>query len=50
MINGPFEIAIGRCAVVADPWDNVLVLLDNSKGFLTTDDTGHVTGVARRDR
>jgi predicted enzyme related to lactoylglutathione lyase len=47
LINGPFEIAIGRCAVVADPWGNPLVLLDNSKGFFTTDDAGSVTGVAR---
>jgi lactoylglutathione lyase len=42
----PFDIAIGRCAVLADPWDNQLVILDNSKGRLTTDDTGNVTGVA----
>jgi hypothetical protein len=42
LINRPFEIAIGRCAVVADPWDNLLVLLENSKGFLATDDTGTV--------
>jgi predicted enzyme related to lactoylglutathione lyase len=23
IVNGPFDIAIGRCVVVADPWDNV---------------------------
>ena len=40
----PFDIAIGRCAVVADPWDNQLVLLDNSKGQLVTDDEGNVIG------
>lgn len=41
----PFDIAIGRCAVVADPWDNQLVMLDNSKGTLTTDEAGNVTGI-----
>jgi catechol 2,3-dioxygenase-like lactoylglutathione lyase family enzyme len=40
--SGPFEIAIGRCAVVADPWGNVLVLLDMSKGPLKTDPDGNV--------
>jgi catechol 2,3-dioxygenase-like lactoylglutathione lyase family enzyme len=40
----PFDITIGRCAVVADPWDNHLVLLDNTKGQLTTDENGNVIG------
>ena len=44
VVNGPFDIAIGRCAVVADPWGNVLVMLDMSKGRLTTDAEGNVTG------
>lgn len=39
---GPIEIAIGRCAVVADPWGNTLVLLDMSKGPLRTDSAGNV--------
>jgi len=34
----PFDIRIGRCAVVKDPWGNELVLLDNSKGRLVTDE------------
>jgi len=46
VVEGPFDIAIGRCAVVADPFDNLLVLLDNSKGFLATDADGNVTGLA----
>lgn len=37
LIAGPFDIAIGLCAVVADPWDNILVLLDTSKGALRMD-------------
>lgn len=45
VIVAPFDIAIGKCAVVADPWGNHLVLLDNSKGRLVTDDAGNVTGV-----
>ena len=42
----PFEIPIGRCVVVRDPWGNELVLLDTSKGLLTTDAEGNVTGSA----
>jgi predicted enzyme related to lactoylglutathione lyase len=41
---GPFEIAIGQCAVVGDPWGNALVLLDMSKGALKTDSEGNVLG------
>ena len=40
-----FGIPIGKCAVVADPWDNVLVLLDNSAGHFVTDADGNVIGV-----
>src|SRR5437879_2742991 len=38
----PFDIPIGRCAVVADPWGNRLVVLDNSKGLLVTGPDGRV--------
>lgn len=38
----PFDIQIGRCAVVQDPWGNQLVLLDTSKGLLVTDAEGNV--------
>lgn len=37
-----FDIPIGRCAVVRDPWGTVLVLLDMSKGPLVTDGDGRV--------
>lgn len=40
----PFDIRIGRCCVVRDPWGNELVLLDFSKGLLQTDGQGNVTG------
>ena len=42
----PFDIQIGRCAVVQDPWGNQFVLLDSSKGTLVTDDEGNVIGNA----
>ncbi len=38
----PFDIAIGRCAVVEDPWGNRFVVLDNRKGRLVTDAEGNV--------
>jgi predicted enzyme related to lactoylglutathione lyase len=42
----PFDIQIGRCVIVADPWGNRLVLLDASKGLLLTDAQGNVIGNA----
>jgi lactoylglutathione lyase len=44
IIVGPFDIQIGRCVVVEDPWGNQLVLLDASKGLLVTDADGNVIG------
>ncbi len=41
-----FDIPVGRVAVVADPFDNVLVLVDLSKGAYETDDQGDVTSVS----
>ena len=40
----PFDIQIGRCVVVEDPWGNPLGLLDASKGLLATDANGNVIG------
>jgi len=40
----PFDIQIGRCVVVRDPWGTSLVLLDASKGLLITDADGNVIG------
>ena len=37
-----FDIQIGRCVVVADPWGNRLVLLDMRHGPLVTDADGTV--------
>jgi predicted enzyme related to lactoylglutathione lyase len=47
IIAEPEDIPVGRVAVVEDPFGNVLVLLDLSKGRYVTDDDGTVTGVAR---
>ena len=44
IIVPPFDIQIGRCVVVQDPWGNTLVLLDTSKGLLATDAEGNVIG------
>jgi lactoylglutathione lyase len=40
----PFDIQVGRGAVVADPWGNRFVLLDLSKGLLKTDEQKNVIG------
>lgn len=44
VIVPPFDIQIGRCVVLEDPWGNPLVLLDASKGLLKTDIDGNVIG------
>ena len=45
VLSPPFDIPVGRVAVVADPFDNVLVLVDLSKGRYATDGDGNVTAV-----
>ena len=47
-IERPFDIAIGRCARVRDPFGNALVILDQSKGRLATDSEGRVVGIVPR--
>ncbi len=47
VLAAPFDIPVGRVAVVADPFDNVLVLIDLSKGRYETYDDGSVRGVAK---
>jgi lactoylglutathione lyase len=42
LVSGPFEIAIGLCALVADPWGNHLVILDSSKGLFEVDEEKRV--------
>jgi len=45
VITEPFDIPVGRVVVVADSFDNALVLLDLSKGRYATDEAGSVTGI-----
>ena len=40
-----FDIPVGRAARVADPFGNVLTLVDLSAGRYVTDDEGNVTGL-----
>lgn len=47
VLAAPFDIPVGRVAVVADPFDNVLVLIDLSKGRYATNEVGTVTGVVK---
>jgi predicted enzyme related to lactoylglutathione lyase len=47
VVTEPFDIPVGRVTVVADPFGNILVLLDLSKGHYVTDAAGRVTGVTR---
>lgn len=44
IIVEPFEIQIGLCAVVKDPWGNILTILDLTKGLLKIDDQKNVIG------
>ncbi len=44
VIVPPFDIQIGRCVVLEDPWGNPLILLDSSKGLLKTDADGNIIG------
>jgi predicted enzyme related to lactoylglutathione lyase len=48
ILTGPISIPVGRLAVAADPFGNVLVLLDLSKGTYVTDPAGAVTGTTER--
>ena len=42
VVKPPFDIPIGKCALLRDPWGNPLVILDMSKGPLRTDSHGNV--------
>lgn len=46
LLVAPSDIPVGRVAVVADPFGNVLVLVDLSKGRYETDDAGGLTVTA----
>ena len=44
LVHGPFDIQIGQCAVLLDPWDNPIIVLDTSKGLLRVDENKNVIG------
>jgi predicted enzyme related to lactoylglutathione lyase len=44
IVYGPFDIKIGKCAVVKDPWNNQYVILDTTKGTFITDNEGNIIG------
>lgn len=44
ILSGPFDIKIGKCAVVKDPWGNQYVILDSTKGTFITDKEGKILG------
>jgi lactoylglutathione lyase len=44
IILGPFDIEIGKCAVIEDPFGNQMTILDMTKGIFITDDKGNVIG------
>jgi catechol 2,3-dioxygenase-like lactoylglutathione lyase family enzyme len=48
-IAAPFEIAIGLCAVLEDPWGNVITILDTSKGLLKVDEQKNVVNNATEE-
>jgi lactoylglutathione lyase len=49
IICEPFDIPIGKCAVVRDKWENEYVILDMSKGKYVTDEHGNVLGVSKNN-
>jgi predicted enzyme related to lactoylglutathione lyase len=44
IITEPFDIKIGKCAVIEDPWSNQYVILDSTKGTFITDNEDNVIG------
>lgn len=44
LVYGPIEIPIGKYAILKDPWDNELAILDSSKGLFITDNQGNIIG------
>ena len=44
LLAAPFDIPVGRAAVVHDPFGNILVLVDLSKGAYPAAGAGDATG------
>ncbi len=50
VVHGPFDIRIGKCAVVKDPWGNEYVILDSTKGTFITDEEGNIVGQKQAEK
>jgi hypothetical protein len=50
VVAGPFPIAIGKCAVITDPFGNSLTLVDMTKGAPGGEPRRHLIGVPRITR
>lgn len=44
LVFGPIQIKVGKYALLNDPWNNPLPILDFSNGLLLTDSNGNVVG------
>jgi len=47
IVDAPFDIPIGKCAVVKDKLDNQYAILDMTKGRYVTDESGNVVGLSK---
>ena len=47
IVDAPFDIPIGKCAVIKDKWENQYVILDMTKGKYITDESGNVVGLSK---
>lgn len=45
LIYGPVDIPVGLFAIISDPWDNQINILDLSKGLYQVDKEQNVIGV-----
>ena len=49
VLSGPFDIDIGKCAVVRDPFGNTYCILDQSSGTYDVDENGNAVGVSHKN-
>lgn len=50
IVTDTFDITIGKCTVIKDPWENQYVPLDSSKGNLKTDSEKKVLGLKNNNK
>jgi len=48
LLFGPIDIPIGKYAILKDPWNNELAILDRSKGLFITDKDGNIIGQEKK--